>query len=178
MGLVLRFYPLCLQWRNTKKVSGFAPSSPSNQKASISENKAEKRPTLRTNPSHRTIITFKTWNTRHLCPLWELPCPISCIYAAPGGDELTNVAQDPWCHMLSLAHNESKVRLYISKYKLNHMSQNINSQRALHSWTSQVSYGVSFMSILETRLHVTKRLACISIQWHLYNDRGSLSKNT
>ena len=26
-----------------------------------------------------TIITFKTWKTRHLCPLWELPCPISCF---------------------------------------------------------------------------------------------------
>ena len=62
---------------NTKKVGGFALSSPSNQKASTSENKAENWPIFRTNPSHRTIITFKTWKTRHLCPLWELPCPIN-----------------------------------------------------------------------------------------------------
>ena len=62
---------------NTKKVSGFTLSSPSNRKASISENKAETRITFRTNPSHRTIITFKTWNTSHLHPLWELPCSIS-----------------------------------------------------------------------------------------------------
>ena len=62
---------------NTKKVGGFTLSSPSNRKASISENKAETRPTFRTNPSHRTIITFKTWNTSHLHPLWELPCSIS-----------------------------------------------------------------------------------------------------
>ena len=61
---------------NTKKVGGFTLSSPSNRKASISENKAETRPTFRTNPSHRTIITFKTWNTSHLHPLWELPCSI------------------------------------------------------------------------------------------------------
>ena len=62
---------------NTKKVGGFELSSPSNQKASISENKAKTRPSFRKNPSHRTIPNFNTWNTRHLCPLWELPCSIS-----------------------------------------------------------------------------------------------------